>query len=131
MTCTCGSWLCSVWVSANAVSSCGVLLCRWNKHNLGLHRSSQVSVHLSTCDCMLCTGCKMILLTLNQLTSTIVALPSNDSKWQMGFNSAFKGLILLFPRNAQYIYILRIFASYRTVSRFHTYKYYSFVVQIQ
>jgi len=29
------------------------------------------------------------------------------------------------------IYILRIFASYSTVSRFHTYKYYSFVVQIQ
>jgi hypothetical protein len=32
-------------------------------------------------------------LTLNLLTTTIVASPSNDSKWQMGFNSAFKGLI--------------------------------------
>jgi hypothetical protein len=32
-------------------------------------------------------------LTLNLLTTTIVAPPSNDSKWQMGFNSAFKGLI--------------------------------------
>jgi predicted amidophosphoribosyltransferase len=31
-------------------------------------------------------------LTLNQLTTTIVAPPSNVSKWQMGFNSAFKGL---------------------------------------
>jgi hypothetical protein len=31
-------------------------------------------------------------LTLNLLTSTIVAPPSNASKWQMGFNSAFKGL---------------------------------------
>jgi len=31
-------------------------------------------------------------LTLNQLTTTIVAPPSNASKWQMGFNSAFKGL---------------------------------------
>jgi hypothetical protein len=30
-------------------------------------------------------------LTLNLLTTTIVA-PSNASKWQMGFNSAFKGL---------------------------------------
>jgi len=30
--------------------------------------------------------------TLNLLTSTIVAPPSNASKWQMGFNSAFKGL---------------------------------------
>jgi hypothetical protein len=40
LTCTCGSWLCSVWVSATAVSSCGVLVCRGNKHILRLHRSS-------------------------------------------------------------------------------------------
>ena len=33
-------------------------------------------------------------LTLNMLTTTIVAPPSNASKWQMGFNSAFKGLIV-------------------------------------
>ena len=32
-------------------------------------------------------------LTLNLLTTTIVAPPSNASKWQMGFNSTFKGLI--------------------------------------
>jgi hypothetical protein len=32
-------------------------------------------------------------LTLILLTTTIVAPPSNASKWQMGFNSAFKGLI--------------------------------------
>ena len=31
-------------------------------------------------------------LTLNLLTTTIVATPSNASKWQMGFNLAFKGL---------------------------------------
>jgi len=31
-------------------------------------------------------------LTLNLLTTTIVAAPSNASKWQMRFNSAFKGL---------------------------------------
>ena len=31
-------------------------------------------------------------LTLNLLRTTIVAPPSNASKWQMGFNSAFKGL---------------------------------------
>ena len=31
-------------------------------------------------------------LTLNLLTTTVVAPPSNASKWQMGFNSAFKGL---------------------------------------
>ena len=34
-----------------------------------------------------------VRLTLNLLTTTIVARPSNASKWQMGFNSAFKGLI--------------------------------------
>jgi len=34
-----------------------------------------------------------IKLTLNLLTTTIVAPPSNARKWQMGFNSAFKGLI--------------------------------------
>ena len=28
----------------------------------------------------------------NLLTTTIVAPPSNASNWQMGFNSAFKGL---------------------------------------
>jgi hypothetical protein len=33
-------------------------------------------------------------LTLNLLTTTIVAPPSNASKWQMGFNSAFKGSII-------------------------------------
>ena len=32
-------------------------------------------------------------LTLNLLTTTIVAPPSKASKWQMGFNTAFKGLI--------------------------------------
>jgi hypothetical protein len=32
------------------------------------------------------------LLTLNLLTTTIVAPPSNASKWQTGFNSAFKEL---------------------------------------
>jgi hypothetical protein len=36
-----------------------------------------------------------IMLTLNLLTTTIVASPSNASKWQMGFNSAFKGLIFM------------------------------------
>jgi len=31
-------------------------------------------------------------LTLNLLTTTIVAPSSNASKWRMGFNLAFKGL---------------------------------------
>jgi hypothetical protein len=33
-------------------------------------------------------------LTFNLLTTTRVALPSNASKWQMGFNSAYKGLTI-------------------------------------
>ena len=41
--------------------------------------------------CLACDG--TVYLTLNLLTTTIVAPPSNASKWQMGFNSAFKGLI--------------------------------------
>jgi len=40
---------------------------------------------------LLCTA-HSLMLTLNRLTTTIVAPPSNASKWQMGFNSAFKGL---------------------------------------
>jgi len=39
-------------------------------------------------------GTFVAYLTLNLLATTIVAPPSNASKWQMGFNSAFKGLIL-------------------------------------
>ena len=35
----------------------------------------------------------ILYLNLNLLTTTILAPPSNASKWQMGFNSAFKGLI--------------------------------------
>jgi hypothetical protein len=45
------------------------------------------------------------ILILNLLTTTIVAPPSNASKWQIGFNSAFKGLITkgasLFLRDAR------------------------------
>ena len=39
------------------------------------------------------TSIQLNVLTLNLLTTTIVAPPSNASKWQMGFNSAFKGLM--------------------------------------
>jgi hypothetical protein len=38
-------------------------------------------------------------LTLNLLMTTIVAPPSNASKWQMGFNLVFKGLISFFTNN--------------------------------
>ena len=41
--------------------------------------------------------CIVVPLTLNLPTTTIVAPPSNASKWQMGFNSAFKGLIYTVP----------------------------------
>ena len=38
--------------------------------------------------------CICLALTLSLLTTTIIAPPSNASKWQMGFNSAFKGLLI-------------------------------------
>ena len=41
----------------------------------------------------LCQNHKINTLTLNLLMTTIVTPPSNDNKLQMGFNSAFKGLI--------------------------------------
>jgi hypothetical protein len=41
---------------------------------------------------MLCQLQTCRILTLNLLTTTIVAPPSNASKWQMRFNLAFKGL---------------------------------------
>ena len=41
-------------------------------------------------------------LNLNLLTTTIVAPPSNVSKWQMGFNSALKGLNMS-GRKAQWL----------------------------
>jgi hypothetical protein len=37
-----------------------------------------------------------IILSLILLTTTIVAPPSNATKWQMGFNSVFKGLRWIF-----------------------------------
>ena len=53
------------------------------------HRSPTRLTSLLDCYCQLSTFSH---LTLNLLTTTIVAPPSNASKWQMGFNSAFKGL---------------------------------------
>jgi hypothetical protein len=44
---------------------------------------------------------KSLLLTLNLLTTTIFAPPSNAIKWQMGFNSVFKGLIHYFEHSMQ------------------------------
>ena len=43
-------------------------------------------------------------LTLNLLTTTIVAPPSNASKWQMGFNSTFKLLIQSLPPFSIHVY---------------------------
>ena len=48
---------------------------------------------MTTCHfCFGVDGSELCGLTLNLLTTTIIAPPSNASKWQMGFNSAFKGL---------------------------------------
>ena len=52
------------------------------------------------------SGLSVFKLTLNLLTTTTVAPSSNASKWQMGFNSAFKGLIsvpFLAPRILRFL----------------------------
>jgi hypothetical protein len=48
-------------------------------------------------------------LTLNLLTTTIVAPPSNASNWQLGFNSAFKGLIVIYEIFSHLKHNLHIF----------------------
>jgi hypothetical protein len=58
--------------------------------------------------------CMYSTLTLNLLTTTIVAPPSNASKWQMGFNSAFKGLS---SASLSYLCLVHIRA---LISQFHT-----------
>jgi hypothetical protein len=55
--------------------------CRIPSHVLSLSQNSLPAISK-----------KENLLTLILLTTTIVAPPSNASKWQMGFNLAFKGL---------------------------------------
>ena len=55
-------------------------------------------------------------LTLNLLTTTIVAPPSNASKWQMGFNSAFKGLMELFTATGK---LKKFVLTTRDVRRVH------------
>jgi len=61
-------------------------------------------------------------LTLNLLMTTIVAPPSNVSKWQMGFNSAFKGLnaelnpichLIALLRGATIVVVSRLRVKYR------------------
>jgi len=47
-------------------------------------------------------------LTLNLLTTTIVAPPNNASKWQMGFNSVFKGLRIDGDHISSRIYCLSV-----------------------
>src|SRR5215471_7845158 len=60
---------------------------------------------------------KTISLTLNLLTTSIVATPSNASKWQMGFNLPFKGCMKtqqihqLFIQFINYVWqLLHVFA---------------------
>jgi len=45
---------------------------------------------------MLIIGHNIHRIYINLLTATTVVPPSNASKWQMGFNSAFKGLNIFY-----------------------------------
>ena len=57
----------------------------YTRFRIGTHKPDNNNIYHT--DPKYCTE----ILTLNLLTTTIVAPPSNASKWQMGFNSAFKG----------------------------------------
>ena len=65
----------------------GELICNFAMENNMTVMSTQFqrkTIHKGTCTSP--------QLTLKLLTTTIVELPSNASKWQMVFNSGFKGL---------------------------------------
>ena len=57
---------------------------KWARYN---HKNIWVFMESTRYSCQ--------ILTLNLLRTTIVSPPSNASKWQLGFNSAFKGLMKL------------------------------------
>ena len=75
-------------------------ICRMNfcSGSASLETAVRQSLH-TTAGILLCAYSDHFLLrplTLNLLTTSIVAPPSNASKWQIGFNSAFKGLKHIF-----------------------------------
>jgi hypothetical protein len=55
-------------------------------------RGAQINTEISS-------PCFAVYLNLNLLTWTIWRAPTNVSKWRMGFNSAFKGVMEI---NANY-----------------------------
>jgi hypothetical protein len=61
--------------------------------NMYREKYTHTSLQIKIADYKVRTFCSQ--LTLNLLTTTIVAPPSKASKWQVGFNSAFKGLIVV------------------------------------
>src|SRR5215510_7164428 len=64
-------------------------------------------------------ACVSNTLTLNLLTTNIVAPPSNASKWQMGFNSAFKGMHEKTNKYTNYSFSLLIMYGSSYVSALH------------
>jgi len=71
----------------------GVLL----KTKINLHYTRTFRWHLTHNTA--CIPYKTSTLTLILLTWNIEWAPNNASKWQMGFNSAFKGLMLYTSKN--------------------------------
>jgi len=82
---TAGFLICSVVYFSN-VTAGGIPSVKtrnpWNVLNFLLDVSS----------CSTCVHCCVVSLTLNPLTWKIWWAPNNASRWQTGFNSAFKGL---------------------------------------
>jgi len=59
------------WCVEGRDSWYGVLVCRGNRHILGLHSSSQVRMHLSTFDWILCTRFKISLDIVHMVVKLI------------------------------------------------------------
>jgi hypothetical protein len=81
---------------------------RTSRHTAILSNAAVMTSRIGLCP--LCRGCfwpcsvsvlapaSPVKLTLTLLTWTIWRAPTNASKWRMGFNSAFKGLMKRFDR---------------------------------
>jgi hypothetical protein len=78
--------------SLRMIDIMGIVLCLggYTNKTLGNFFFHSCTVHLDTVKFLFYPTDAQ--LTLHLITTTIVAPPSNASKWQMGFNSAFKGL---------------------------------------
>jgi hypothetical protein len=87
-----GSGFCPAYPVGNG--RCFPLGTKWSQHEVDLSPSSSAEIRNAwICTFIPSCGFVMWCLTLILLTWWIWWAPTNASKWQMKFNSAFKGLI--------------------------------------